>query len=92
MVETTELALAFVKNGELYELIIGKRFYLRPSDRSLTMYMIKRKPPCKCMSTIYRHARHDADARVTPMQNGIVSRQNDPFVTPSHGTRNNNCI
>ena len=40
------------------------------------------------MSNIYRHALHDADARVTAMQNGIVSRQSNPFVTPSHGTRN----
>ena len=39
------------------------------------------------MSNIYRHARRDADARATAMQKGILSRQCNPFVTPSHGTR-----
>lgn len=92
MVEMIEPPPAFVKN-ELYELQlgIGKRFYLRQSHPPSTLYMTRRKPPCRCMSNIYRHARHDADATVTAMQNGIVSRQNDRYVTPSHGTRNSNC-
>lgn len=40
------------------------------------------------MSTIYRHARHDAVAMVAGMQNGIIVMQSDHSKTPNHGTVN----
>ena len=54
--------------------LIRQSLLLTPVPPSSYAVNDQKKAPCRCMSTIYKHARHDADARATAMQNGIISR------------------
>lgn len=58
--------------------LIRQSLLLIPVPSSPDAVNDQKKALCRCMSIIYKHARHDADARVTAMQNGIISRQSNP--------------